>query len=524
MAYTVVQAGTTLYMVDGSGVATALTLPTGITLKEGQAMRSTRFGRYVVLANTPNRPITVDALGTVRPLVPFPPPSPHTIVDGGAGSLTGDYKTKQTFVIRDVFGNVIAESDFGPAQVTAYTATGDTISLSGLNLSSDDVSGSNIYRTLDGGEVYFLWRELDGNTQTTSDADDLEDLELSIFSAPTLGTPPDLTLIAEWRGRLWGVGRVDIDTLRYTEAGSMYAWPTSNGLSVPRIGSDEQGVTALHARRDSLVVGRKDVIKQVTGTSNRDFRVVGLADQTGILSHESVAVWKEVLYFLGTNGVYTLDGNEVKCISDGKTRSWFTTDTYFNRQYFPFASGYIDPVRLKYRLHLFAAGSVVPDRWIEYDIQTKTWWGPHKTDAFTPSVGFLVSTGASETLVPMIGSFDGYLSQDQSTATDWTSGIPMDVITGFDPQGSASTEKFWGRLSLIGKAQSAGTVQVTAYLGNLNAAAKLAMNYVMSAGTQVLGYLGIGALLKLRFQHSTAAEPVEIYGYEIEDVHELGNR
>lgn len=527
MAYSIVQAGSALKLVDESGTATSLTLPTGITLQTDRAPRWARFGRYIVLTNTPNRPLSIDEMGKVRVLVPFNPSQEHMITGANVGGLTGSYRSKQTFIIMDSFGNIIAESDFGPAQSTAVSVTAKTLTLSSLALSPDDINGSRIYRTINGGSVYFLWRTLDGNTQTTVEDDDLADLALSIFAAPTLGTPPDLYLCTEWRGRLWGVGRTAIDDLRYTEAGTMYSWPASNTATIPKPGADARGVTAVLARREMLVVGRRDLIKGITGTSNRDFRVVDISDQTGIESQESMAAYKEDVFFLGKQGVYKLGADGVTCISDGKVRSWFTTDDYFNRSRFQYAFGYVDLQRLKYRLHLAAAASSTEDRWIEYDITDGTWWGPHKTGAFTPTSGVLVSD-SSDKMLPMIGTSGGYLAKEQSTATDSvdsTAGIDFDVITPFDPRGTALAEKYWGGLHVAGKVQTAGTLSIFAYVGDFAASAGLAMIYKMTLGMQkVCKALGIGALLKLRFNHTTAGEPVELYGYEIDDVHELGQR
>jgi hypothetical protein len=214
--------------------------------------------------------------------------------------------------------------------------------------------------------------------------------------------------------------------------------------------------------------------------------LIDVSDQTGIESNESVAVWKEDVFFLGKQGVYKLGASGVECISDGKTRSWFTTDDYFNRES---VSEYV-------RLHRPGATEVSAascsgwveheDRWIEYDLTDGTWWGPHKTDDFTPTCGVAVSD-SSDKMMPMIGSSGGYLAKEQSTATDTVEGshgIAFDVITPYDPQGSALSEKFWGGLHVAGKAQTAGTVQITPYVGRFAAAAKLAMNYVMSDGLQ----------------------------------------
>lgn len=524
MAFQLIQAGSSLQFVDESGVLTTLTLPTGITLKTDRPPRFALYGRYVVMVNTPNRPISIDPFGEVRVLVPFPPSTALGFTATTAGDLTGTYKAKQTYIIRDRFGNVLAESDFGPAQASGEVVVSKTLALTGINISADDISGSNIYRTLDGGEVYFKWRELDGNILTTSDEDDLADLELEIFSAPILGTPPDLSLIAEWRGRLWGISRVDVDTLRYTEPGTMFAWSTNNAISIPKIGADTRGVTAIITRRDSLVVGRRNSIQQITGTSNNDFRCVKLTDQCGIESNESIAIYKDSAFFIWKDGVYRLDANGVECISDGKVRSWFTTDTYFNRARFQYAAGAIDPVQLKYRLYLSAPASTDLDRWIEYDLVDGTWWGPHKTDAFTPVSSMTIAT-SDDILLPVVASSSGFLWKEQATATDNVStGIDFNVDTAFDSQDTPDMDKFWGQLSIVGKPQTTGNLTITPYIGYTNAAAANAFYFVMSKGKQLLGRLGIGKMVKFNFRHTAAAEPVELYGYEVDNVHELGQR
>jgi hypothetical protein len=525
MALTLIQAGSSLQMVDAAGAITTLTLPTGITLSTSVPPRFALFGRYVVMVNSPNRPISIDPLGKVRVLVPFPPSSALTVASGGAGDLTGAYKAKQTFTIRDSYGNIIAESDFGPAMVTAFTAAANELAVSGINLSHDDVTGSNLYRTTAGGEVYYKWRELDGNTQTTCDDNDMADLSLEIFTAPTLGTPPDLTLVAEWRGRLWGVGRVDVDILRYTEAGSAYAWSGNNQLSIPRIGGDTRGVTSLITRRDSLVTGRRNNIQQITGTSNADFRVVKLSDQVGIESNESVAIYKESVFFLWKDGVYMLDADGITCISDkAGVRKWFTTSDYFNQARFQYAVGIIDPLRLKYKLFLSAAGSTALDRWVEYDLREGTWWGPHKTGAFTPVSAFTIYDG-DDNAKPVVGSSNGFVWQEQTGASDDTAtAIDFDVDTNWNHSGTPEIDKFHGRLAVIGKVQTTGNVTITPYIGYLNAAAGNAFYYVMSKGKHLLGRLGNGKMFRLNLRHNVAGEPVELYGYDVDDIHPLGKR
>ena len=525
MASTLIQAGSALQMVSASGTVTTLTLPTGITLATDRPPRFAQFGRYVVLVNTPNRPITIDPLGKVRVLTPNAPSTKLTLAVGAAGALTGGYKARQTFVIRDGFGNVISESDFGPVMTTALAATADKLALSAINLSADDITGSNIYRTSADGETYFKWRELDGNTQTTAEDNDLSDLSLEVFAAPTLGTPPDLSLIAEWRGRLWGVSRVDTDVLAWTEPGLMYAWSGNNRLSVPRIGADSRGITGLITRRESLVTGRRNNIQQVMGTANSDFRLVKLSDEVGIESGESIATYKDVTFFLWKDGVYTLDSEGVTCISDKSgVRKWFATDDYFNRARYQYAVGVVDTVRLKYRLFLSAAGDSTLNRWVEYDLRDGTWWGPHKTASFTPTSAFTLYD-ANDNPIFAVGGSSGHVWKEQSGASDDTAtAIDFDVDTNWNHSGSPEIDKYHGRLAITGKVQTTGNLVVTPYVGYLNASAGNAFYYVMSKGKELLQRLGNGKMFRLNLRHNVAAEPVELYGYDVDDIHPLGKR
>ena len=67
MAFTLIQAGTSLYTVntDGGG-GVALTLPANVTLASNRIPRFARFQNYVVVVNTPSRPLSVGTDGTVR--------------------------------------------------------------------------------------------------------------------------------------------------------------------------------------------------------------------------------------------------------------------------------------------------------------------------------------------------------------------------------------------------------------------------------------------------------------------------
>ena len=527
MAFTLLQAGATLISINSTGgISPPLTLPAGVTLSTTVVPRFARYKRFVIVVNTPTQPLSVDDGGIVRFLTPKAPASAVILTAPNAGTLTGTYLARQTYRLLDVSGNVISESDYGPAMTLPFTEANKQL-IATFPISTQTVDGTELYRTTTLGAILFPWVAVPGNI-TTQVQDQTADAGLGIVPGPQLGPAPDLTLIAEFEGRLWGVDRGNVDNLRYTEAGTMYAWSVLNVLPIPHIGSDAKGITALIPRRNALGVARLDVFQQVTGDTRDNFRptVVNGGEAMGCVSQESVVVYNDIAYFLWRDGVYTWTSSGIQSITNGRVRSWFTTDTYFNRSRFENAFAELDPVTLKYRLFLSSPGSFVNDRWIEYDLMTQSWWGPHITGAFTPSCAVLV---ASQTTNPffMVGSQEGFLSQDQEDKNDWgVTPIAFSAETikhglTIDPE----HEKYWGELTVSGKTQTAGLVAVTPIVGDTdNVPDGVPFNYDMSLGRHRLGRIGVGKRVSLRFTHSTLNQDVVLYGYEIDPVTIVGRR
>lgn len=526
MPFTLMQVGAMLKSINtDGGLSPALTLPSGVTLATNRQPRFARFKRYVVVVNTPTRPISVGTNGTVRVLTPTPPSIAVALSAGAAGTLTGSYLSLQTYKLLDEFGNTVAESDYGPA-MSAYVSITNKKLHAAFPLSSETVDATQLYRTTTLGATYFPWVQVAGNT-TTSTENDISDAALGLIEAPALGTAPDLTLIAEFGGRLWGVSRDDIDSLRWTEAGTMYGWSALNTLLIPHVGSDGAGITALIPRRAALGVARRGVFNQVTGSQRTNIAptIVNGGESVGCVSQESVQVFNDVAYFLFQDGVYRWDSNGITCITDGLVRTWFTTDVHFNKSMFWRACSELDPITKKYRLFLASKGSAMIDRWIEYDIVKQTWWGPHKTDAFAISSAFLVA-GRNQQLFPMIGSREGYLSQDQEEKNDWgLVAINMLAKTkshnGEDPE----REKYFGEVSVFNEIQATGTITVLPAVGPNNAEIDHpAFTSDMTDGRVRLGRIGTGESASLTFQNDEVNQNVVIEGYEIDPLHMIGRR
>lgn len=526
MPFTLFQAGNMLKTVNtDGGLSPALTLPSGVILATNRQPRFARFKRYVIVVNTPTRPLSVDVDGVVRPLTPAPPTVAVTLSAGASGTLTGSYLARQTYKLLDAFGNIIAESDYGPDELVRTTVSSQKLHAA-FPLSSENVDATQLYRTTTLGATFFPWVTVAGNT-TTSVENDNSDASLGTLAGPELGTAPDLTLIAEFAGRLWGVSRDDVDSLRYTSAGTMYGWSALNTLLIPHVGSDGAGITALIPRRAALGVARRNVFNQVTGSQRTNFQpvIVNGGENTGCVSQESVVVFNDVAYFLAADGVYQWDSNGITCISDGRVRTWFTTDIHFNKSMFWRAFSEFDPIGKKYRLFLAGKGQDRITHWVEYDLTNGTWWGPHETDAFSPSSAFLVA-GRNQQLFPMIGSREGYLSQDQPDKNDWDLfPITYKVTVRSEEMGEPEQEKYWGELAIHVETQDTGTLVITPEVGSVDETTPTApLSADMTLARQRVGRIGSGNSMVLNFENDELNVDTAIYGYEVNPVHPIGQR
>lgn len=525
MAFTLLQAGNTLVPMNFNGeIGTALTLPAGVTLSQLLVPRFTRINRYLVLVDTPTKPLTIDDAGVVRPLTLIAPTAAPVLTGPNAGALTGTYLVKQTFIVKDTDGNVISESDYGP--VSNQLAISGKKLLATFAVSTETGATTRLYRTATGpGSVYFKWADVVGAATTTYESDS-SDAALAIVAGPTLGVAPDLTLITEFQGRLWGVDRDDVDHLRYTETAMMYAWNALNTIPIPHVGDDAAGISGLIPRRNALGIGRRTGFYQITGTSTSNFQCVQVngGEQASFVSQESCVIHNDVAMFLGQDGVYKWDSSGITSMTDGKVRSWFATDDVFNRSLFFRAFAQLDRAGLKYRLYLCSVGSEVPNRWVEMDLLTGAWYGPHLTTAFNPTcaVDVILSTGQ---VSAMVGSYEGFVSKFQEQRGDWLA-YPIDtrIRTKAHSMGEPDLEKYWGELSINAKQQAAGSMTVIPLVGEVDVPTSVNMTYDMTAGRQRLARVGVGKHLSLELTHGTLNQEVMVYGYEVNPIHVVGRR
>lgn len=532
MSFYLVHGGTSLYKMNPDGTSSAIALPTGVTMLSTRPARMAILGRSVVVVNGSSINLAVDAFGVARPMSLVPPATPPILAATGAGTLNGKFLAKYTFGIKNEYGKLISESAFSPVSVESATLVNQIFRAYNVqNSPQSQVNVRRLYRTTSGadGTAFFPWVDIEGNT-IHEVLDGLPDAGLDAVAARTdLGSPPGtstdsyLEFIVEWKGRLWAKGSRDIDNLLFSSDGTLYGWPAANAIPVKPVGGDQYGCTGLIRRRDEMACGRRDMLWKVLGSNETDFRLVTLVEGTGIVSHDTVKVYRDIGRFLAEDGVYQWGPAGVESLVDEDVAPWFTTDDFFNRSQFPNAFARINPNDVTYDLFLASAGQTTIDRWISYDIRSKKWLGPHKTAAFTPSDGGMIRD-TNDVRLAIIAASDGYFyKQTPGVYTDLASAIDLDITgkahSGDDPD----TEHVWKRPTVYTGVEAAGTLSITPSVGLLTAAEQSAISHDLTKERRVHRRLGVGRLAKLRFRNNENNQGCTILGYEI-PFHPLGRR
>lgn len=538
MAHLIAQGGSTLYKVDlTTGVATALTLPTGVTLATSRKPKFAVLNQWVVVVNTPSRNLAIDPEGTVRVLVPAGPTHGPTVAAGAGTGLTGAYLFKESFIVLNSDGELLMESPLSPPSVSV-TLTNQNASLTDLARSLDTITARRLYRTTAGGSLYFRVLDHDGNVSEAL-VNGTADATLSLLPAlsNTLTTPPG-TLpgirfknIVEWKSRLWAIADDPglVDTVFASETNKIYAWP--NSLIAYPTGWDKQGIIGFAPRRNQLGLLKRNGLWAVSGSSSgtgisfSNISVSQIASgKAGSLAPDTIVVINDRAYWLGNDGVYEWSDEGVINITNETVAPWFKTDTYFNRSRFPSAFAKYNELRNSYDLHLAAVGSSVEDRWVSVRLETKKWYGPHLTAEFTPShAAHLVDENGLP--VMLMGGTNGviYTGNSANYRDGASTPIDMDVFPPFHFGNAPDIDHYWGQLSMLSKVEVGGTLTITPTVGRLNTAAGTAFTHDLTTGRERLRRLGTGAGLRIRLRQATVNQGCVIYGYEI-PYHELGRR
>ena len=547
MAFLLAQGGSTLYKIDlTSGVATALTLPTGVTLNAARKPKFAVLNQWVAMVNSPSRNLVIDPEGVVRLMVPRPPSVGPTMVAGSSTGLTGAYRYALSNCVLNTDGELLLESPLSPLSKSTTLSNTDA-SLTDIEVSIDTITHRRLYRTLSGGAYPTLFKVLDieGN-DLTAILDNAADATLSLLPAfATVLVSPPGTLpgirfknIIEWKSRFWAIVENPslADTVFASETNKVYAWP--NQLVAYPTGQDEKGIIGFAVRKNQLGLLKRNGLWQISGTSgstgvafvNTSVQQIALAP--GSMSPDAIqSVPGDKVIYLGRDGVYEWGDNGVVNISKDQVHPWFTSDTYFNRTRWPNAFMRYNSKLNQIELHLAAAGSSVEDRWVSFNLTNRKWYGPHKTAALTPQSGCDLIDGDGLPLT-FVGGTDGvvYIGNRAIYTDGAATAIDMDCFGGFHSFDSPDIEKFWGQLSVQTKKESSGTLTITPRLvsgtgGVEDAVSGTDFSHDLTKGRELLdGRIGDARLLGFRFRQNTNAVNATIYGYELDKVFEDGRR
>lgn len=545
----IAQAGSSLQVIQTDGTIQTLALPAGVTINAAIRGRFVVFAQQIFFVNAGTVNLWIDPFDfTVRPMNIKPPIGAPSLAAGASTGLTGVYRTAVAFYVKNQAGDVVNLSPLGPLSLASVSLANQDLAITNIPLSPDAskfvsatstyVFGRRVYRTAAGGTDLFELLDLDDNA-TASINTSLSDTALGTLPASLdLGLPPGsipdtgLSLIVEWKGRLWAVSsKVDeVDQLLFTEVDQFYGWSPDSEINAVPIGADRFGVTGFLRRRDYLGVAKRDRLLKVIGSSPDDLELVIVAEGAGCVAPESCVVIRDKGYYLGLDGVYQWDDSGAVCISRATVDPWFTTDATFNRARFVNAFAGWNPVANTYDLHLAALGSNVEDVWISYHLDSGEFLGPHKTAAFTPSCRALLEA-ASDAYLPVIGGADDYVYvMNQAAASDISGAAVTSAIEAFfEPRWhfnkAPDITHYWGRLSIISRFQVAGSqLTITPYVGRLDAAAQTDITHDMTLGREMLRRLGVGPLCRLKFYQKQSGKGFVVYGYEIKPTFEVGLR
>ena len=278
------------------------------------------------------------------------------------GSLTvGTYYFKYTFVDEDGF-----ESNGGTASaaMTAEATPNDGITINIAASTDDKVTKRRIYRTEADNTAYYYDGEVADNTTLTYNST-ISDAELIVRTAlHTDHTTPTLTahLITSRRSRLVlaqaeNIFLSKLISSEYEYFPSTLYFPTGN----------RQKITGLKEQLVTLPAFTDDSLERLTGFDSNNFQLMNTFSNEGCMSIRSLANCKNLLVYLGYDGIYYFDGEAGKKLD--KKLSRYVMDN-MNYTYINLSCGtfYKDVYYLTYP----KGASTVPNETVYFDFDTKT--------------------------------------------------------------------------------------------------------------------------------------------------------
>lgn len=233
----------------------------------------------------------------------------------GSGTFSGTYKYKVTFLYDDY----LSESEPCDEEISANASNHDYIALTDIPTGAGDVKKRKIYRTEDGGSVYYHLTTINDNTTTTYN-DSTPDAQLGTDNPPTdAGIPPVCKYMCVKENRLIFAGNPDNpDYVYYSEILEPEVVKSTSLVKITTEGDDV--ITGIVNFQDNVIVFKKNSIWALLGSPSSWVKR-NLHSSLGCAAPGSIQVTENKIIFLGTykgrvEGVFSYDGAVFRRESD----------------------------------------------------------------------------------------------------------------------------------------------------------------------------------------------------------------
>ena len=300
--------------------------------------------------------------GTYVRTVGIAVPTAPTYTSQANGSLTaGDYMFKVTYVDENGFES---NGSVASASMTAGADPNDGLVIV-IPVSSDDkITKRRIYRTEVDNTAYYYDGEVadQGTTAYTSTISDAALILKTALHADHDIPPTTPHLICSRRSRLNLADGEDLYVSKKTSEGDEY-FPTSLYFT----SGNKQKITGVKEQITTLPVFTDDSLERLTGFNTSSFQFKNAFSNEGCMASRSLANCKNLLVYLGYDGIYYYDGTTGKKL-DVKLSKYIMDN--INPIYTDLSCGcYFED---KYLLTIPKGASTVPNETVYFDFETKT--------------------------------------------------------------------------------------------------------------------------------------------------------
>lgn len=285
----------------------------------------------------------------------YPDPPTGTETTGGALTTTGTYSYVATYESYDEFGKLIESAPSSPFTIT-LTGSNNAVS---VQVTGSDIPINkalvfvNLYRTQNGGSVYYISERFPATGPSVSFTDDRSDADIanSRILYTTGGvveniTPSNTYFIAQAKERLWTFERGSRNKLWFSKKPSLDRAPSFSDLFTVDISEDGGKLVGVAQLDDKILVFKEREVFVIFGDGPTDnlqgdfSEPSSIVDGMGCASVRSIQETPQGVFYESNEGIYVIDrglnasfvGRPVYKESDGVIGSAY--DPVLNRVFF----------------------------------------------------------------------------------------------------------------------------------------------------------------------------------------------